>query len=789
MKKLEIAAFKIFDFPKPIIESIIELSSQLETKPSNNTCDNQLIYSTLSNNLEQRFDSNTIISNKASCLLCSIPEFTSVVEQRLHFKSQEHGEMLLKKISTPKSLESTEQLTNFSSANISIDTSSNSTCKNVSNIDPHNNLFLQDSIQNENLTAKIWFGSKNLSSLSSNHKDFSTPIEKQNLMTQYGIYKATVYDKKLKNKSDVLPMLRQLCLLQNNTDFSPKIGSLFSKTSFSCDLDLYSSKRYWAILQLSGGHFAGGVFDNYTQKLVAHKTFHRYTTRKKQGKSQLSHDNAKGQLAKSAGAQLRRYNEQKLLDDINDTINSWSHYLVNCSRIFQNTSKASRKVFLGKDNSPVPYSSDVVRICPIQVKRPSLKEVTRVYQTLTSVYIRNFNFKLFSNTEIQDSKDVNLFSNTNISLAPNPASSIIEDQIIESQNDEYDTDDTDGTDGTLEPEPRPELVEFLYDAAVIIQDTSKSNKDVLNFLESNKEMLLDAFLDPATELRYLEKCPLVEGSKTPTLLHLAAFHGRNEAILFLLDHGDDPSITNGYPIVYSGGKTAYELSLNKSIRDIFRKYRFDNEKVYKDARGVIIPPDKYSEWNATRIPSGWKDKFVKNFDKSKPLPTRASSKNNSSFESNSNTQSKNKETISKNNKNKDVENNSKPNLVDELTKKLIETSLNNSNIGKTNGEGILDQVKNKNLQWGSQNSNSQEIKSIIKSYGGTTLLSSLASTSKPYSAKNQYDKLNSMSNKKTGNRGSVNTSSDNNKPDIENQRELRAKAAEARLARLSKNTN
>jgi len=39
--------------------------------------------------------------------------------------------------------------------------------------------------------------------------------------------------------------------------------------------------------------------------------FIRYTTRRKQGGSQASNDNAKGK-AKSAGANLRRYNEQMI---------------------------------------------------------------------------------------------------------------------------------------------------------------------------------------------------------------------------------------------------------------------------------------------------------------------------------------------------------------------------------------------------------------------------------------------------------------------------------------------
>lgn len=102
--------------------------------------------------------------------------------------------------------------------------------------------------------------------------------------------------------------------------------------------------KKWALFMTAGGHFAGMIVrvskpglpkepnapssneasskkgkgkGGGSQKpqpemqIIAHKTFHRYTTRRKQGGSQSVNDNAKG-FAKSAGAQLRRYGEQAL---------------------------------------------------------------------------------------------------------------------------------------------------------------------------------------------------------------------------------------------------------------------------------------------------------------------------------------------------------------------------------------------------------------------------------------------------------------------------------------------
>jgi hypothetical protein len=42
----------------------------------------------------------------------------------------------------------------------------------------------------------------------------------------------------------------------------------------------------WIFFMMGSGHFAGAVYDLKTRTCIAHKTFHRYTTRKKQGGSQ-----------------------------------------------------------------------------------------------------------------------------------------------------------------------------------------------------------------------------------------------------------------------------------------------------------------------------------------------------------------------------------------------------------------------------------------------------------------------------------------------------------------------
>lgn len=49
----------------------------------------------------------------------------------------------------------------------------------------------------------------------------------------------------------------------------------------------------WCVIMAGGGHFCAAIWDT-TGKVIAHKTFHRYTTRRKQGGSQAAADEARG---------------------------------------------------------------------------------------------------------------------------------------------------------------------------------------------------------------------------------------------------------------------------------------------------------------------------------------------------------------------------------------------------------------------------------------------------------------------------------------------------------------
>lgn len=302
-----------------------------------------------------------------------------------------------------------------------------------------------------------------------------------------------------------------------------------------------TSDSMWTLLAVQGGYFAGCVFDNHTGRILAHRRLARYTTRRKQGGSQSKMDG----VAKSAGSQIRSYNEQKLKEEIREVLEKWQELINSSQRVFVRVPKQYQKELFGDKQWEVRNVP-----LPVPVGRPSIEELKRVYQELIKVECITVDWE-----EIKEKK-----------------TAVIEDT---EESDEPESD------CTLEPEPRPDLIQFLNQVAEMIKRQATSDLQIIEHLNQHMVVLLDALSDPAVSLRYLSS------PRTPTLLHLAAQHGRTLLIPFLLDHGEDPTVTSGHPPMYSGGQTAYELSNNRETREAFRIYRGDN-------------PDDL-EWNRARV--------------------------------------------------------------------------------------------------------------------------------------------------------------------------------------------
>merc|ERR1719266_2787838 len=150
----------------------------------------------------------------------------------------------------------------------------------------------------------------------------------------------------------------------------------------------------WAIFMLGGGHFAAAVFNG--EQVVAHKTFHCYTVRRKQGGGQSAADNKSGGKHKSAGASLRRYNEASLAQHVQDIVQSWQQeYLSKCHLIFYRAASSNRKILFGSvtgstKNNPILGNEDPrVRSIPFPTRRATFKEVKRVHQLLITIQLHH----------------------------------------------------------------------------------------------------------------------------------------------------------------------------------------------------------------------------------------------------------------------------------------------------------------------------------------------------------------------------------------------------------------
>ncbi|TEY48845.1 hypothetical protein BOTCAL_0291g00090 [Botryotinia calthae] len=157
---------------------------------------------------------------------------------------------------------------------------------------------------------------------------FTTPTMPKN--TYLGIYRAIFTNEELEKE---IPMHE----IVQRKQLSPKPQTKVPVNSEGVPLPESYKGPHIFMCMIGGGHFAAMVVSLAPKQVknpqattgpltkeavvLAHKTFHRYTTRRKQGGAQSANDSAKG-AAHSAGSSLRRYNEQALQDEVRQLLTS-----------------------------------------------------------------------------------------------------------------------------------------------------------------------------------------------------------------------------------------------------------------------------------------------------------------------------------------------------------------------------------------------------------------------------------------------------------------------------------
>nr|CAD1831200.1 unnamed protein product [Ananas comosus var. bracteatus] len=296
------------------------------------------------------------------------------------------------------------------------------------------------------------------------------------------------------------------------------------------------------ILLTSGGHFAGCVFDG--NSILAHKTFHRYVVRAKAGKKQSSKD-ATGKAAHSAGSSLRRYNEVALKKEIQDLVISWKPYFDSCSCAFLYAPSRNRQMLF--DGGKAQLILQGCKICniPLTVRRPTLKEVKRLYNHLIQMtYEVDYTASgevlpsIAGGNSVQQSNDAKQGKHLQIEESISNPYSSVECKIQHSNNREQEK---------------------------LLEIDDSSSRTV-----SNLECKYEATSQPS-----------FESETTP--LHEAAKSGDAQRTLELLEQGLNPCIRD------ERGRTPYMLATEKEVRNTFRRF-------------MALNLDKW-DWHAANVPS------------------------------------------------------------------------------------------------------------------------------------------------------------------------------------------
>jgi hypothetical protein len=370
----------------------------------------------------------------------------------------------------------------------------------------------------------------------------SSPLLPQNMY--YGIYKAIFANKELEDERRVLEVLRQKQLEPLSIPKPAKDGSLPQIA--------YKGPHIF-LCMIGGGHFAAMVVSlapkqtkhgpgpmNREATVLAHKTFHRYTTRRKQGGSQSANDNAKG-TAHSAGSGLRRANETMLTDEVRALLQDWKG-LIDTSELLliRANGVTNRRTLFGPYEGQLLKANDPrVRGFPFSTRRATQKELMRAFIQLTRLSVEEI-------VPVEPTKE----------QATTPAKAATQKP----------------TKPVLSEEEETALLHTSQLQAMIRRSKVPA---LVSYLTTNN-------LSPDFTFE-----PREQNYHAPTPLHLAASQNAHVMVTGLIVRaGADPTVTN------KEGKTPFELAGDRATRDAFRVSRSEVSKWDWEAAKVPAPITK-----------------------------------------------------------------------------------------------------------------------------------------------------------------------------------------------------
>ena len=499
------------------------------------------------------------VKPSTTCQLCGT-DSSSVQEQRLHVKTDWHKYNLKQKIKGAQSVSENEFEKLVDDLNESISGSGSETSDSEADGEETKESTLsallkkqaklgQSNTQEEVTPKKRKRGSEKRPLIW-----FSTSLLSSNI--SLGIYRAL-----FTNSEQEQPDLVEVVRTKQLRPVSAKPLSADESSGVPLPSTMTSPQIF--LCMIGGGHFAGMIVslapklakqttgtEQRQAVVLAHKTFHRYTTRRKQGGGQSANDAAKG-AAHSAGSSLRRYNEVALEQEIRALLTEWRDMIDVSQLIFvRATGSSNRRILFGPYHNQILRQNDPRnRTFPFSTKRATQAELMRAFVEITRVKV----------SEVDE-----------VALAEATAAA--------TSQSEADRGASQANVLAVEAKAKPSKEEEAANLHTTqLQALIRRSKvpALLSYLENNSLTPNFHFQPPSTQANH----------HAPTPLHLASSINSSAVVLALLTRaGGDPSEIN------VDGKTPFDLAGERGTRDAFRIARSE------------LGEEKWN-WNAAHIPA------------------------------------------------------------------------------------------------------------------------------------------------------------------------------------------
>ncbi|XP_063501215.1 tRNA endonuclease ANKZF1 isoform X2 [Symphalangus syndactylus] len=349
--------------------------------------------------------------------------------------------------------------------------------------------------------------------------------------------------------------------------------------------------RDCVVLMAAAGHFAGAIFQG--RGVVTHKTFHRYTVRAKRGTAQGLRD-ARGGPSRSAGANLRRYNEATLYKDVRDLLAgpTWAKALEEAGTILLRAPRSGRSLFFGGKGAPLQRGDPRLWDIPLATRRPTFQELQRVLHKLTTLHVYG------SGSEGDDGFQVELeLVELTMGTLDLRESEVLPKRRRRKRNKKEKSRDQEArAHRTLLQQPQEEEPSTQSSQAAAaplgpLLDEAKApgQPELWNALlaacRAGDVGVLKLQLAPSpADPRVLSLLSAPLGSGGFTLLHAAAAAGRGSVVRLLLEAGANPTVQD------SRARPPYTVAADKSTRNEFRRFMEKNPDAYDYNKAQVPGP-------------------------------------------------------------------------------------------------------------------------------------------------------------------------------------------------------